>query len=1453
MKIYSTNPYYDDYDETKKFYRILFRPGRAVQARELTQLQTLLQGQIERFGKNIFKEGSIVIPGEQVYDTNYKFVKLATSYNSVDADDVIADLLDDTLIGQTTGVRARVVNFTVGTSTEPPTVFVKYVSSGTNGSTTAFSASEILINSDSSISVQAASTSATGSGAAYSIGDGVMFVKGSFVYVEEQTKIISKYSIPANIIVGFDITESVVTSDDDESLLDPSIGTFNYFAPGADRYKIDLTLNTRSFTPVEADDPNFVEIARIEDSEIIKQIKAPSYNILADTLARRTYDESGDYTVRPYRLQLKEHLRTSNANSAATAVNGLYTAANGGNADLFVGVVTAGKAYVKGYEIDSIRTKYVNSEKARDYVSVTNSTIATTFGNYVFVTNLNSIPDLTTLATLDLYNQFNITPATPNGTKIGTARVRSIEFSSGTVGSATSIYKIFLFNVNMDTGYSFSRDVKQLYSDNASIEDFTADIYPTVTVQTGTVTSNSLSNTVVGAGTLFNTDIKVNDYIEINSQKLRVLSIASNFSANVTPRPSANLVGVTYSLDTATINDPTFNSYIFPLPYSVIKSVDNAGTATTYNTRRVYSRTLSSGNVSITSGTDEVFAGYSTDNYHLVIASGGSAGTWVDLTSKVTRSGSPTGKTVTISLSGLYTNEDVVIVTTLQKSSSAADKKVKTLVSGATLDYTTEAAATAAFISLGKADIYQVSSVSMSSNAFGTAYTTTNAVDITDRYTIDNGQRTTFYDVGSIVLKPGAAKPAGPIRITYDYFTHGAGDYFSVESYNDIDYKDIPTYTAGGITYTLADSLDFRSRINDAGTGFSSTGASVTEFLDFTNDVITDYEYYLPRIDKMVLDRGGRVRTVKGISSLNPVEPLTPDDSMTLYILKQTAYVKDIAKDIQITPVDNKRFTMRDIGRIENRVKNLEYYTSLSLAEKDTQVFQIKDALGFDRFKNGFVVDSFKGHGIGDVYNTDYSTAIDFSKNEARPLCETRFVKVREVGTAGRSANNYVLSGDIITLAYTEEAFISNTKSSKTVNLNPFNVVLFNGKITLDPPSDIWFNDTKLPDVYRNSDGNYDSVVADARAKGTYGTIWGNWRDVQYGNNGNELVQQRTGIDYNVVETIDTSTNNDVVINRSIIPKMRDAIIKFTAEGMKPNTVLYAYFNNTSVSPYTKPLNKSGNVYSALNDIYPTGTPITTDATGNASGIFVYTAATLDFNTGTYTFRLSDSDSNSTTDVETFAEALFTSSGEIRNVANEIVSTRNARLDSKEVTDTQTVFVGDNSTPDSGNDDDPPEIATPPFQATGYISQIYRWSFGRDGEEGGVNHWANRFDQYGLTRGSWSTIATAAEVSAENIGADGGITSMDGNNKPIIPASINSAAQIIYTATREIVTSGYNNGEGNNPNGLLGTHLRAGATVEDAITATTIQLVTAVANHDIGLARNATWDVDALRSIGDRT
>ena len=317
----------------------------------------------------------------------------------------------------------------------------------------------------------------------------------------------------------------------------------------------------------------------------------------------------------------------------------------------------------------------------------------------------------------------------------------------------------------------------------------------------------------------------------------------------------------------------------------------------------------------------------------------------------------------------------------------------------------------------------------------------------------------------------------------------------------------------------------------------------------------------MPRVDKITLDKNGVFSVVEGTSSLDPREPKTPEDAMALFVLKQKAYVFDVNKDIEIISVDNKRFTMRDIGRIENRVKNLEYYTTLNLLEKDTQSLQIQDGDGFDRFKNGFIVDNFSGHNVGDVFNRDYAVTIDYNKKELRAATKVKNVNLIEINTtdAERTANNYTKVGDLIMLPYTESAYISSQKASRTENINPFDVVTFKGLVTLDPPGDMWYEPGILPNLRQNDEGLYDQFLEEAEAKGTYSLIWGSWRQIQYGDTRTDI---KTGQFYNVVEQYDSSTNNDVVVNRFVVPKMRQTQINFVGEGLKPNTRVYIFFDN---------------------------------------------------------------------------------------------------------------------------------------------------------------------------------------------------------------------------------------------------------------------------------------------------
>jgi hypothetical protein len=141
---------------------------------------------------------------------------------------------------------------------------------------------------------------------------------------------------------------------------------------------------------------------------------------------------------------------------------------------------------------------------------------------------------------------------------------------------------------------------------------------------------------------------------------------------------------------------------------------------------------------------------------------------------------------------------------------------------------------------------------------------------------------------------------------------------------------------------------------------------------------------YLDRIDGIFLNKNGELIVKSGNSSLNPSKPEILDDAIALAYVYVPAFTKT-SKDVRIIPVDNRRYTMRDIGKLEKRIERLEYYTSLSILEQQALNMQVKDALGIDKTKSGFIVDNFETHNIGNVKSIDYKCSIDPQQSVLRP------------------------------------------------------------------------------------------------------------------------------------------------------------------------------------------------------------------------------------------------------------------------------------------------------------------------------------------------------------------------------------------------------------------------------------------------------------------------------------
>src|SRR6056300_675974 len=88
--------YRDDYDPKRGYHKVLFNSGRALQARELNELQTIIQKEISRLGGHLFKAGAAVKPGGITVNNNYEYVRLVSSANTTSS-----NLVGKTITGST--------------------------------------------------------------------------------------------------------------------------------------------------------------------------------------------------------------------------------------------------------------------------------------------------------------------------------------------------------------------------------------------------------------------------------------------------------------------------------------------------------------------------------------------------------------------------------------------------------------------------------------------------------------------------------------------------------------------------------------------------------------------------------------------------------------------------------------------------------------------------------------------------------------------------------------------------------------------------------------------------------------------------------------------------------------------------------------------------------------------------------------------------------------------------------------------------------------------------------------------------------------------------------------------------------------------------------------------------------------------------------------------------------
>jgi len=1118
---FNTDPYFDDYDELNDYLRILFRPGTAVQARELTQIQTILQGQVNSIGKHLFKEGSPVVGGKLHYAPRTDYVKIDTS-------GITLSTLEGKSFKNSAGVEANIVHTEESTTSEPDEVlYVRYTRAGVSGEKV-FAAGETLTEVGGTLSVTIQGSTAgnipIGLGSMLTVSNSIYYISGFFVKVKQTNLILNRYdSIPA-FTCGIKWEHSITTSAEDFTLNDNATGTPNYAAPGAHRYSIDATFIKYPFND-EGTKSRYIELYRIEGGTSRLMQDTPNYSEIEHELAKRTYDESGNYVAKDFKINFKEDRNNfienwvgdrdyiigdiiretdvttnktytyectapgTSASSKPTFAtdydtfsdggvtwqfvksvylnNGAYPAITEdgsyeGREDTYLVEVSDGIGVVEGYSYTQkdvvIRLK---NTKARDFEVKEDAIIPIPTPQYILVEDPTTLPGQigTDFIDLEIYDEFaetiNYQQGTTRGTKIGTAKGRWVEEHNDGV----DLYRIYIHDIIIgDTALEYSRNGKCIHSTSGlGSVPFTANITQSFLKLSGAISGTQGSSVITSVGALFKNELKVGDYITSDGglNKYKVGSISADGTSITTSSPLANaIVTSAYSLVRSDIKGGS-NSAVYKAPNNFIKSLSPTGSSATsyYMTRRLDSQSTGTGttlNYTLPPSSNETFAPITPSNYTIIETTSGDIATGYT----ITRSNGNKD----IDITGLVISTAYTVLSTIRKQQG---EPIGQSLHVDYIDLVTSGTVNVKNISLGRADCTKLLAVKSADN-FGTVDANNPLTkDITNQFKLNSGQTPLMYGLSSVDNNSSTIN--GSIRIYFEYHQHSlasARDFFSVESYGSTDYTNIPA--------NLRDSLDFRPIVNDSGVGFKSTDFGI---LKYDNDINADYSYYLPREDAVILTSNKEIKLIKGESGLVPQSPRIPDGSIVLYSLGNVPYGGVLSNAVKIKKHNHRRYTMKDIGKLDQRINNIEYYTALNMLEQETIMAEVLDPDGYSLFKNGFIVDSFTSLSVGDISSPDYKCFINTGAGElSSPITESH-IKLRENSLpADRASNNYVVNENLITLPFTEVEYLGNETSSSVSNVNPFAVVSFIGGGSITPESDVWIDRETLPVI---RDHNY--------------------------------------------------------------------------------------------------------------------------------------------------------------------------------------------------------------------------------------------------------------------------------------------------------------------------------------------------------------------------------------------
>ena len=1431
-------PYFDDFDADNDYYKVLFKPGYPVQARELTTLQSILQNQVEKFGQHFFKEGAKVIPGNTSYSTTYYAVQIDNAYLGLEVADYINQIVGSKITGETSGVTAVVNEVLLANESErgSTTLYINYISSNTNNNLTQTFADGELLNAD--ITISSANTviasgepfastvisSAASTASAFFINDGVYFAKGEFLNVDTETLILDQYSNTPSYRIGLLITEDVISSDIDPTLNDNSKGFNNYSAPGADRLKITCSLHKKELD--DFDDNNFVELATVNNGVLRSKKQVSNYSVLEDELARRTYAESGDYYVKPFGLEVKESLNNGKGNRGVFNSDQLTYGGSSPSEDLILYQVSPGKAFVKGYEIETIAPTFLDAQKTRTTTTLKTQQINYNTGASLQLNRVYSGPTIGIGNTYVLSLQDSRVGASGTvgaGKEIGVARVYDFTLESGSYSSGKpnenewniSLYDIqtiteitlneaitlavptylkgqhsgataflksavsnstsltlyettgkFITNepfvidgVNNNrvsiavTSYGIS-DVKSVFNNyTGTAVTFSADVIQSDLVSIGIATITGVSgsiSTIRSTNKLFPGEINVGNLLSYTNSNggtddpsyAKVVSVGSShctveavttvsgINDGTLPTATTNLTDLTVL--TTELSGSEDNSFYTKLPKENIEGVDLTNASLTIrksNTVNISSNELSA---TVSAGTNETFLPFTPERYSLVRSDGstevltedkislntgstqlqiynlGADDTGATLLTTLTKT-NPVAKTkiqnrvntILVDKSNLegsgvgattlndgltYGNypygtnvqdedlclnvPDIIQILGVYESTNTSDPSAPTLtlsnitgptaktadlvigeqiVGATTKSYGIVAETTSdtqiSFIPTNDINFKEGETVSFGESGIQATVTTVNSpsYDVSFNYSYTTGQNQSFYDFGTLKRKVDIKSPLRKLKV---YFSNGyyeasdEGDITTVESYDSFNYG-TQIKSVNGIRNT--DIIDIRPRVSNYvvaedsrsplefyGREFNASGNSAANILASNDGIVTDFSFYLPRIDRIYLTKDGQFQVKYGTPAEVPSQPAPVDDALEIASIYLPAYLYNV-ENASKTFLEHKRYRMVDIKQLENRIRSLEYYTTLSLLETNTANLFISDSSGLNRFKSGFFVDNFSNL-LAQESAVQFKNSIDINHKELRPSHHTDAIDLiqgpvenvdvnRDLSTVAPQGINIKKTGDVVTLDYSEEKWLEQPFGTRSESVTPFVIDFWMGSIELTPASDNWVDTVRLEANIIQTEGNFAETLELATRTlgvdpqtGFAPTLWGAWETAWVGetvtqNNRERVeittgerswidrggrsdlvetttrttfrdlieetletgVESRSGTRQTVVQQWDNISRGDRVFSLNTIAWMRSRNIQISAQKMKPYTQVYAFFDGVNVTQYCVP------------------------------------------------------------------------------------------------------------------------------------------------------------------------------------------------------------------------------------------------------------------------------------------